>query len=213
MNEPKEAAFWDERYSGDAYAFGMAPNVFLAAQAHLLAPGLRAFVPGDGEGRNGVWLAERGLLVDSVDASPLGVAKARALAAVRGVHLNTEVADLRSWNWPRDSYDIVAALFVHLFDEDRERLHPAMLDALKPGGVLILEAFSLAQLELQKEYHSGGPKTAKLLYSIAKLSSDFAAAEVIHMEETRVRLDEGHRHSGPAAVVRAIVRKRLRGDQ
>ncbi len=205
MND--QAAFWDERYRGEDFAFGTAPNEFLVSQARRLKSGLRALVPGDGEGRNGVWLAEQGLIVDTVDVSPLGVAKARKLAKERGVDINAEIADLITWTWPRDAYDIVAALYIHFFDADRPGMHGAMMDALKPGGILILEAFRPEQLELQKKHRSGGPKSADMLYSEAKLAKDFASASILHLEETTVELAEGHRHKGLAAVIRAVVQK------
>jgi SAM-dependent methyltransferase len=205
MND--QAAFWDERYGGEEFAFGTAPNAFLVSQAHHLKRGQRALVPGDGEGRNGVWLAEQGLIVDTVDVSPLGVAKARKLAEMRGVALNAGIADLLEWTWPRDAYEIVAALFVHFFDQDRPRIHRAMLEALKPGGILILEAFRPEQLDFQKMHRSGGPKTADMLYSKDKLATDFARASVLFLEEATVELDEGHRHKGLGAVIRAVVQK------
>jgi SAM-dependent methyltransferase len=205
MND--QAAFWDERYKGEEFAFGTGPNAFLVSQAHRLKPGQRALAPGDGEGRNGVWLAERGLIVDTVDVSPLGVAKAKKLSQMSCVSVNAMEADLLVWNWPRAAYDIVAALFIHFFDSDRPRMHRAMLDALKPGGILILEAFRPEQMEFQKTHHSGGPKTADMLYSKDKLLADFAGAEIVLLEEATVELDEGHRHKGPAAVIRAVVKK------
>jgi len=202
-----QAEFWDGRYRGEDFAFGMEPNVFLASQAHYLKPGMRALVPGDGEGRNGVWLAGQGLIADTVDVSPLGVAKAKALAEARGVSINAEIADLLTWNWPLGRYDLAAALYLHFFDADRPRMHRAMLDALKPGGMLILEAFREEQLEFQKVHHSGGPKTADMLYSRAKLTADFTGASILLLEEAEVELDEGHRHKGRAAIVRALVQK------
>ncbi len=205
MND--QATFWDERYKGEDFAFGTAPNEFLVSQAHHLKPGLRALAPGDGEGRNGVWLAGQGLIVDTVDVSPLGVAKARRLAGERSVQINATLADLLTWAWPRDIYDIVAALFIHFFDSDRPRMHRAMLDALKPGGILILEAYRPKQLELQKMHRSGGPKTADMLYSKAKLAEDFAGASFLLLEEATVELTEGQRHSGLAAIIRAVVQK------
>ncbi len=201
-----QAAFWDERYSDERYIFGVKPNAFLTEQAHRLTPGLRALVPGDGEGRNGVWLAQQGLLVDAVDVSAKGIAKAKALAAQAGVSLAFTRADLLTWDWPRETYDVVAALYLHFMDADRPAMHRAMLDALTPGGLLILEAFSTAQLNLQKLHHSGGPKTGDMLYSIAKLSADFAGARIEHMEEVEIELDEGHRHKGMAAVIRCVIR-------
>jgi SAM-dependent methyltransferase len=201
-----QAEFWDERYRGEGFAFGAAPNAFLASQAQYLKRGMNALVPGDGQGRNGVWLAGQGLIVDSVDVSPLGVAKSRDLARSRGVEINAQIGDLLSWDWPRGQYDVVAALYVHFADHDRPRMHRAMMDALKPGGILILEAFRLEQIEFQKLHGSGGPKTADMLYSTDKLTSDFAGASILKLEETVVELDEGHRHKGPAAVIRAVLR-------
>ncbi len=105
-----QAEFWDERYRGEGFSFGTEPNAFLVSQAHRLKPGLRALVPGDGEGRNGVWLARQGLVVDTVDVSPIGVAKAQAFAKSRGVAINAEIGDLLDWDWPRERYGLAAAL-------------------------------------------------------------------------------------------------------
>ena len=88
------ADFWDERYVGDDYVFGQEQNILMAANADLFAAGMSALLPGDGEGRNGVWLAGRGLHVTAVDASPVGVEKAHRLAAARGVEIDIRVADL-----------------------------------------------------------------------------------------------------------------------
>ena len=205
MND--QAAFWDERYKGEDFAFGTAPNAFLASQAHYLKPGLRALVPGDGEGRNGVWLAEQGLIVDTVDVSPLGLAKARRLAKERGVSINAALADLLTWSWPHSTFDVVAALYIHFFDGDRPRMHRAMLDSLKPGGILILEAFRLEQLDLQKEHRSGGPRTADMLYSGPSSPGTCRKKQSYELEEAALELAEGHRHKGLAAVIRAVVRK------
>ena len=204
-----QAEFWDERYRGEGFSFGTEPNAFLVSQARYLKPGLRVLVPGDGEGRNGVWLAQQGLIVDTVDASPVGVAKAQALATERGVTVNAGAADLLDWDWPRERYDLVAVLYIHFFDGDRPRMHRAMLDALKPGGILILEGFRQEQLEFQKLHGSGGPRTADMLLSKARLAADFAGASVSMLEEADVELDEGYRHKGKAAVIRAVVQKPL----
>ncbi len=200
-------AFWDKRYSGEMMAFGVGPNEFLAIQRDRLQPGMRALVPGDGQGRNGVWLAEQGLIVDTVDISPIGIAKAQALAAERHVTINAIQADLLTWDWPRNAYDVIASIYLHFFDIDRPRIHHAMLAALKPGGLFILEAFNPGQLELQKTEHSGGPKTADMLFSVEKLRADFAGAEILLLEECVVDLDEGHRHKGKGAVTRLIARR------
>ncbi|PKU23601.1 SAM-dependent methyltransferase [Telmatospirillum siberiense] len=194
---------WDERFMGEEYVYGTEPNVFLTEQAPHLVSGARVLVPGDGEGRNGVWLAGRGMRVLSVDGSTVGLAKARNLAASRGLVIETEVADLGSWEWPVGKADAVASLFLHLPTAVRPQIHAKMIGALRPGGLLILEAFRPAQLA----YASGGPKDLDLLYAADQLRSDFQAMDMLLLEEVLTELDEGALHRGPAATVRMVARK------
>lgn len=194
---------WDERYAGGTFQFGEAPNLFLLSQAHRLRPGMRALAVGDGEGRNGVWLAEQGLAATSVDWSAVGLAKARALAARRGVALATVTADLTRWDWPAAGFDVIAWIFVHLPPEDRAIACEGALRALAPGGLLLLECFTPAQ----EGRRSGGPKDPALLWSRALVERHFAGLEVLELLEGTVRLDEGPRHQGPAEVVRAVLRR------
>src|ERR1700748_267056 len=104
---------------GRASLFGTEPNAFLKDQAHLLRPGQKALSVADGEGRNGVWLAEQGLDVLSIDYSPAALAKARALADERGVALRTEVADVFAWHWPTAAFDVIAAIFIFAAPAER----------------------------------------------------------------------------------------------
>jgi len=195
--------FWNARYREPGYAYGTEPNAFLASKADLLKPGMTALAVADGEGRNGVWLAGLGLDVLSVDASEVGLRKTRELAASRGVAIRTAQADLGRWAWPRGEFDVVVSIFAHFAPELRARLHQAMLAALKPGGLVILEAFTPEQLN----YTSGGPRVPEMLYSVGMLRADFAAGEVLELTATRTELAEGNYHSGPAAVVRLVVRQ------
>lgn len=194
---------WDERYSGGDFQFGEAPNLFLLSQAHRLRRGMRALAVGDGEGRNGVWLAEQGLAATSVDWSAVGLAKARALAQRRGVMLDTVTADLTRWEWPEARFDIIAWIFVHLPPDDRAIACAGALRALAPGGLLLMECFTPAQ----EGRRSGGPKDPALLWSRALVERHFAGLEVLELLEGTVMLDEGPRHQGPAEVVRAVLRK------
>ncbi len=202
------AVRWDERYSGETYAFGMEPNEFLAAQRDRLKAGMRALVPGDGEGRNGVWLAEQGLDVDTLDLSGVGVDKARRLAAARGVAINAIRADALAWDWPEARYDLIALIFLHLTEADRRRLHQKALAALKPGGLIVLEAFRPEQIARQAAGAHGGPKDPALLFSVAALREDFGAHDILALEEAEIRLSEGPHHVGDCAVVRALARRR-----
>jgi len=194
---------WDERFSQEEPVYGDRPNAFLEAQSSCFQPGMKLLVPADGYGRNGIWLARQGFQVHTVDLSAVGVARARKSAQGAGVTMTIDQADLTTWNWPVDQYDGVFAIFLHLPPNDRPRVHASILGALKPGGLLILEAFSPAQLQRT----SGGPKDVALLYTAELLRRDFAGAEVLLLEEKEVHINEGHMHHGPAAVVRAVFRK------
>jgi len=193
---------WDERYGAEGFQFGTAPNRYLASQAARLAPGMRALAIGDGEGRNGVWLATQGLEVTAVDWSARGLAKASALAAARGVALTAEVADLAAWDWPERRFDLIAWIFVHLPPADRAVACRGVLRALRPGGLFVLECFTPAQ----EGRRSGGPKDPALLWSRAVVEQEFAALAVEELLEGSVLLDEGPRHQGLAEVVRAVLR-------
>jgi 2-polyprenyl-3-methyl-5-hydroxy-6-metoxy-1,4-benzoquinol methylase len=196
-------AMWDERFSQVDPVYGDAPNSFLRKQASRLTPGMKVLVPADGYGRNGIWLAKQGFHVHTVDLSPVGVERARKAAAAAGVHITQDVADLSTWNWPVATYDAVISIFFHMPSAVRPTVHGAMLRALKPGGIIIVQAFTPAQLN----YTSGGPKQVDLLFNADILQQDFAGAAVIQVEEKLVDLTEGHMHSGPAAVVQAIFRR------
>jgi 2-polyprenyl-3-methyl-5-hydroxy-6-metoxy-1,4-benzoquinol methylase len=209
MNEKaaERAAMWDARYEPGSYAYGEAANAFLVAQAPRLKRGMRALVPGDGEGRNGVWLAEQGLSVDTLDLSAKGVAKARRLAAARGVSVNAAQADVLAWAWPREAYDVVALIYLHFAADERRFVHGRALAALKPGGLLILEAFRPEQLAARAAGARGGPREAHLLYSLADLSADFAGHDIVELAEASAVLEEGALHIGASEVVRAVVRR------
>ena len=195
--------FWNTRYAEPGYAYGTEPNAFLVSQRRYLKPGMKTLAVADGEGRNGVWLAQQGLDVLSVDASEIGLRKAQELAGDRGVKIHTEKVDLAAWQWPEQEFDVVAAIFVHFPPEVRSRLHRRMLEALKPGGVLILEAFIPAQLS----YKSGGPPVLEMLYTAEMLRIDFAGGEILQIEERITDLEEGKYHRGPGAVVRLVLRR------
>jgi hypothetical protein len=208
MTEPvSPAEIWDERYRPTSYAYGTAPNAFLAAQAYRFKAGMRALVPGDGEGRNGAWLAGRGLLVDTLDLSAFGVAKARALATKGGVALNAVQADALTWDWPEARYDLIVLIYFHLVESERRSLHARAMSALKVGGLIVLEAFRPEQLARHRAGARGGPRDGALLYSVEALREDFSAGEILLLEAADERIDEGNFHVGTSAVVRAVVRK------
>ncbi|MDE1958057.1 MAG: class I SAM-dependent methyltransferase [Xanthomonadaceae bacterium] len=197
------ATLWNERYSDDAYHYGTAPNAWLASQAWRLPRAGDALAIADGEGRNGVWLAQQGLATTSLDQSGKGLDKARTLAQQRGVTLATLQADLTHFEWPPAAYDVVVSIYVHLPAALRLRTHAGCAQALRPGGLLILEAFTLEQMHC----HSGGPRDPALLYTAELLRGDFRGLELLELLSGEVLLAEGRGHAGPARVVRLLAQR------
>ncbi len=205
MPDTPPLSFWDQNYQASTgFKYGERPNAFLVAQAARLAPGARVLLPGDGEGRNGVWLAEQGHQVLSVDGSGIGIARARDLARRRGVTLHTEHAELSQWTPEPAGFDAVFCIFLHLAPALRQPVHAKFVQALRPGGLLVLEAFHPDQLPLA----SGGPKDIAMLYTLELLRGDFAAdlSELL-AETTDTTLDEGPGHQGLAKVTRWVGRR------
>jgi cyclopropane fatty-acyl-phospholipid synthase-like methyltransferase len=196
--------FWQDRFSSEDYRFGTAPNAFLKAHAHLLNKGQSALAIADGEGRNGVFLAEQGLDVLSVDFSPNAQAKARKLAAARGVLLRVEQVDLINWNWPPESFDVVAAIFFQFAGPaDRAKIFAGIKKTLKPGGLLLLEGYGPKQLD----YKTGGPSQLDNLYTGALLREAFGDFASVDVREYDAEIYEGSGHGGMSALVDLVGRK------
>ena len=197
------AGTWNKRFEAEDYIFGLEPNEYLRAQAAQLAPSGRVLCVADGEGRNSVWLARRGLRVDAFDISEVGVAKARRLAAAAQAEVDFSVADCDAWSWPAEAYDAVAAIFVQFADPPmRERLFASIVGCLKPGGLLVLQGYTPKQLE----YRTGGPPIPSHLYTPDLLRSAFAALEIIELREYEAELAEGTQHSGRSALIGLLAR-------
>jgi SAM-dependent methyltransferase len=195
---------WRKRYLAPGYLFGTEPNAFLKSQAHMLPKRGTALAIADGEGRNGVFLAEQGLDVLSVDFSPEGQAKARALAKARGVQLRVEQADMTEWVWTPSSLDVVAGIFIQFAKPDqRAKIFAGIKTALKPGGVLLLQGYGLKQLE----YKNGGPSEPERLYTRAMLEEAFGDLSSIDIREHESVLKEGEHHVGMSALVDLVARK------
>lgn len=196
---------WDERYAEPGYLFGTEPSAFLMAQKALLKPGMKALAVGDGEGRNGVWLAEQGLDVLSVDVSARAQKKARRLAASRGVTLRLERHDLLTWDWPQRAFDLVVDIFVHFPPEQRRRLHRALYGAVRPGGLLLMEVFHVEQLQLG----TAGPKDPAMLYTTEQLAEEFQNTEILVLTDSTTRVCENGRIIGEGKAVHLLARRPL----
>lgn len=194
---------WDERYQTPEYIFGDQPCQWLIMNQHRLPQSGKALALGDGEGRNGVFLAELGFEVTSVDLSEVGLNKARDLARKRGVTIQTVQADLEHYEIEAESQHLIVSIYCHLPDAIRKLVHERAEVALKPGGLFILEAFHHSQLK----YQSGGPKTTDLLYDLDALLDDFQTLQILEAFDGLCYLDEGARHSGIGHIVRLVLQK------
>ena len=210
MSEPGIPEFasqqerWNHRYSAAGHLFGTEPNAWLREHAGFWSSGARVLSVADGDGRNSVWLASQGLMVDAFDFSDAGVAKARKLAEARGVSVNFSVSDCDSYKWPKGELDGVAAIFIQFADpEMRTRMFASMAGSLKPGGVLVLQGYGLDQLK----YRTGGPSEASHLYTEEMLRGAFTSLDILRLESHVAELTEGQAHSGPSALVSLVARR------
>ncbi|MFA7324090.1 MAG: class I SAM-dependent methyltransferase [Candidatus Nanopelagicales bacterium] len=211
----EEIQMWDTRFSQDAYLFGTEPNDFLTRHAHLITPGGRVLAVADGEGRNGVWLAEQGFAVHAIEGSRIAIEKSTALAQSRSVGLASAVThlepgslfndpvDVMNWNWPVSEYDAVVAIFIQFAKPpERAQLFAYMAKALKPGGVLLLEGYHHRQMQ----YGTGGPKVLDQLYDEALLQASFTALKIESLVDYEVEMNEGDGHNGISSLIDLIAR-------
>lgn len=190
---------WDERYSSAEYAYGTEPNDFLVARYRQLPSGT-VLCLGEGEGRNAVWLAQQGFQVSAVDASGVGLEKARRLAAERGVNIATIHVDLAHYRIEREAWDGVVSIFCHLPPSLRAMVHRQVVAGLRQGGVLLLEAYTPRQIELG----TGGPTVAELTMGLDDLRSELVGLDLVHAQELEREVHEGRYHFGRASVVQVI---------
>lgn len=200
---PHDASLWDQRFEHLEPAYGSAPSLFLVEHADLYRPGQSALVPADGEGRNGLWLARRGLRVTCVDLSGVGLAKIQTTAKSEGLSVETVRADLLTWAWPEATYDHIVSIYFHIVASHRRNLHRSMARALVSGGHLLLEGFHPDQLGRP----SGGPKDETMLFDETMLREDFEAMTIKVCRREDLVLEEGRLHRGAAVLQRVLAQR------
>ncbi len=209
---------WDARFAKDGYLFGTDPNAFLVRQAHHIARSGLVLAVADGEGRNGVWLAQQGYGVHAIEASTVAMEKAKSLAVSRGVAVAEDFAsiqpgcvffeqvDVLNWTWPIELYDAVVAIFIQFATPNQRRtLFDEMGAAIKQNGVLLIEGYHQRQLG----FGTGGPSVLELLYDSALLRESFADLDLILLLDYDEEIDEGDGHKGRSALTDLVARKRL----
>lgn len=138
---------WDKKYATEKYLFGREAIPFLQDHVDLLPKG-SVLDLAMGEGRNGVFLATKGFQVTGVDISAEGLKKAKALAAESGTTINTVEADLESYEIPANIYDVI--LCTYYLQRD---LFPKIAVALKPGGIALIETYTIDHLQYRPRFN------------------------------------------------------------
>lgn len=195
---------WETRFSAEHYVFGTEPNAFLKRKAGLIETGARVLCVSDGEGRNGVFLAEQGFRVTSQDFSPKAQEKAAALARERDVELDFELSDIRERNWDEAAYDAVVGIFFQfLTPDERTEVFRGIALTVRPGGIVLIEGYGPKQLE----YGTGGPKVLENLYTPDLLREAFEEFSKVEVSAYDAEIDEGPGHSGMSALVDLVARR------
>ena len=191
---------WDRRYAEVESLWSAKPNRVLVAEVESLPPG-RALDLACGEGRNAIWLAERGWKVTAVDFSRVAIERARASAERAGVEADFVCADLLDYEPEPATHDLVVVLFLQLPAGERRLVLGRAAKALVPGGTLVLLGHDLTNLT----DGVGGPSDPGVLYTPDDIVSDLAGLEIEKAERILRDVDGADR---PA--IDALVRARRR---
>ena len=193
---------WDQRYAEEGYAYGERPLPFLVEMLPHLPVG-ETLCLAEGEGRNAVFLASHGFQVSAVDQSETGLAKARDLADRHGVSLTTTQADLANFDLGSKRWDLIVSIWAHLPSALRVPLHRQVVEGLRPGGALVLEAYTPGQLQ----FGTGGPGDVDLLMTLQGLRQELSGLELRVGREIEREVQEGKYHNGTSAVVQILAFK------
>ena len=192
---------WDERYAGAEFEWSVHPNQFAAAELAGLPPG-RALDLAAGEGRNSVWLAERGWLVTAVDFSGVGLDKGRRLSAARGVadgQVDWVVADLNDYEPARGAFDLVLIAYLQVLPALRARVLARAAAALAPGGTLLV----IGHDQTNQTEGVGGPQSPDVLYTPEAIVAELPGLRIVRAERVRRVVA---RDGGQATAIDTLVR-------
>jgi len=195
---------WDKRYAAPGYLFGTEPAIFLKTYSDYLIAGETALAVADGEGRNSVFMAGKGLGVTAMDGSPVAVDKARELAISKNVDVDFSVADVLTWEWDKGDFDLVVGIFIQFVGpEKRGQMLRGMTQCLKPGGIILLHGYTPEQLE----FGTGGPPFVENMYTENMLRAIFDDFDIITLKSYHQEVQEGRGHSGMSALIDLVARK------
>jgi len=196
--------FWNAKFQGDELLYGKAPNNFIKENIELLSNAKKVICIGEGEGRNAIFLADKGFEVEALDASDVALLKLRKRAHENYLSIKVRHTLLAYWQ-PEPLYDAAICTYLHLPKQNQKELFEKSLQALNLGGIFIAELFSESQLN----FTSGGPKNIALLYDFNDILDIIKVLPciVVKLSQEVIVLNEGDKHAGRASVIRVILKK------
>ncbi len=194
---------WNNRYSEEGYAYGLIPNDFLVEQHYRIKKNGKVLCIAEGEGRNALFLARNGFQVTAVDYSEVGIRKIQERAFEENLDIETSTAHLEHFNMGSSKWDAIVSIFAHMPSSTRKLVHENIQKALVKEGILLLEAYTPAQLD----FKTGGPKDSDMMMSLDSLHHELADLQPIVAQEIEREIHEGKYHYGRSSVVQYIGKK------
>jgi SAM-dependent methyltransferase len=194
-----DASGWDARYAERELVWTADPNRFIASELSELPPS-KALDLGAGEGRNALWLAERGWDVTAVDFSRVGLDKGARIAADRGLHIAWVLADLAAWTWPHEVFDLVLIAYLHPGMDVVVALLSGAVGHLAPGGTVLVVGHDRDNLERGH----GGPSDPAVLYTVDALTAALDGLRVDRAEQVERAVDTDPPTVAIDTLVRAV---------
>ncbi|MBP9601524.1 MAG: class I SAM-dependent methyltransferase [Lutibacter sp.] len=200
--------FWNNRYKIEDYAYGNEPNDYFKNQIVKLKTG-HILLPAEGEGRNAIFASKLGWTVSAFDMSEQGKVKAEKLAKENNVEIDYVVGDFTDLKYENEQFDAIGLIYAHFSAEKKSEYHKILDKYLKKGGVIIFEAFSKANMELnEKNINTNGPKDIDALFSIEEIENDFMNYDIVELKEDTFNLNEGEYHKGVSSIIRFLGTKK-----
>ncbi|WP_024955069.1 SAM-dependent methyltransferase [Sulfurospirillum arcachonense] len=195
---------WNEKFSRDGFLYGTEVNSFIKENEDIFKKDFKVLCLGEGEGRNAIFLAKKGLHVEALDASDIGLKKLQKRSLEENVAITIRHTLLENWQ-PHGKYDVILSTYTHVDQNEQTDMFVKVLDGLKSGGFFIAEFFSIDQLH----FESGGPKDIELLYDLGNLYQLFfnLPCTIYKLSQEIIELKEGKGHNGEASVIRIILKR------
>lgn len=194
---------WDNHFSDESFVYGERENAFIHDMSERIPERSKIGCFAEGEGRNAVYLAKLGHEVTTFDQSTVGLEKTEKLAGKNNVTVDTVAMDLTKETVESEQFEAAIMVFGHVPKKDQKFLIKNMVDAVKPGGHVMFEVYSEAQLS----YQTGGPPSREMLYNPADILEWIKDYTCLHFYYGEAMRNEGKRHTGLGHVIQVMIKK------